>query len=102
LDHETRDHAVKLRAVELLRLDVGGEVFDGLQRGIRIELSADFPGGRVELDLGLAAWTGAPAARAISAASTIAVRQNIGDSLVVVETGRAAAAAPRSFLRFHW
>jgi hypothetical protein len=51
LDHEARDHAVELRAVVVLRLNVVEEIGDRLGRGIGIELDLEAAGGRVELDL---------------------------------------------------
>src|SRR5450759_2485702 len=51
LDHESRDYAVKLRAVVLLALDVGQKILDRLRRGVRVELDSDLAGTGIEIDL---------------------------------------------------
>src|ERR1022692_8715 len=53
LNHESRNHAVKLSVVVLLGLDVGEKVFDRFRRGVRIQLDSDLAGGGIEIDLGI-------------------------------------------------
>src|SRR5450755_3386409 len=53
LNHESRNHAVKLSVVVLFGLDVGEKVFDRLRRGVGVELDSDLAGAGIEIDLGI-------------------------------------------------
>src|SRR6202165_3097395 len=51
LNHESADHAVELRVVELLGLDASQKILDRLRRGVGVELDSDLAGTGLEVDL---------------------------------------------------